>query len=147
MNRFFALAALIPALALAACSADAGGSSDPSEATAQDLKAKTCGGLAGLACPSGYECDFGANAHIPDATGTCKKAATPKACGGFAGLTCPGGFTCEMPTPSHPDQLGRCVKDSPAMCGGLAGLACPSGFACVMPTPHHPDQSGSCVAK
>ena len=34
-----------------------------------------CGGIAGLKCPTGYECVM--TSHIPDATGTCKKK---KAC-------------------------------------------------------------------
>jgi hypothetical protein len=34
--------------------------------------AQICGGIAGLTCPQGFECDLGGANH-PDASGTCKK--------------------------------------------------------------------------
>lgn len=148
MNRFFALVAVAPLFVLAACSASTG-SPDGTDTTGEDLKAKHCGGIAGLPCADGYTCDFGANAHIPDATGTCKKdpaASTTHICGGIAGLSCPSGFSCQMSTPHHPDQSGACVKDAAVhMCGGLAGLSCPTGFDCQMPDAHVADQAGTCV--
>ena len=146
MNRILAFFSVAPLLLVAACSGapDSAGSSDSTEA---DLKSKVCGGIAGLSCPTGYSCEFPANAH-PDETGTCKKTPAHKACGGIAGLTCPSGYSCDMPEPHYPDQSGSCVKDPTGqMCGGFAGIACPSGFECQMSTPHHPDQAGSCAAK
>jgi len=171
MNRILAFFSVAPLLLVAACSGapDSAGSSDSTEA---DLKSKVCGGIAGLSCPTGYSCEFPANAH-PDETGTCKKTPAHKAyscdmpephypdqsgscvkdptgqmCGGFAGIACPSGFVCQMSGASHPDQSGTCAKDATGqMCGGFAGIACPSGFECQMSTPHHPDQAGSCAAK
>jgi hypothetical protein len=87
---FFALG-LVLCTAIAACS----GADDPQNASADNtasdeaaLKAKTCGGIAGMTCPTGYECAI--TGKHPDATGTCKK----KANSSCATMTCPAGQHC-----------------------------------------------------
>jgi hypothetical protein len=73
ISRLFAalgIASLL--LANAACSgaADTGATDDSTE---QDLKTnKTCGGFAGLTCPSGYVCEM-SGPIFPDKSGTCQK--------------------------------------------------------------------------
>jgi hypothetical protein len=149
MNRksfISAVLSIAPLFLVAACSGapDGTGSTDSTEA---DLKAKVCGGMAGLTCPDGYSCEF-PKSHIPDQTGTCKKTPAQHTCGGIAGLACPSGYACEMSEPHYPDQSGTCAKDPTGQtCGGFGGIACPSGFVCEMSLPLHPDQSGTCASK
>ncbi len=149
MNRILAFFSAAPLLLVVACSGSPDGNTDSTDATEADLKAKVCGGIVGLGCPTGYTCEFPkGSSHVADQSGTCKKTPVQHTCGGIVGLVCPSGFSCNMPTPHYPDQAGSCVKDAAGqMCGGFVGLACPSGFVCELPTPHHPDQSGSCVSK
>ncbi len=68
---------------LAACAVDATG--DDVATTEDDIKAaKTCGGLANLPCPSGYQCVDNPNDNCDpkkggaDCGGICKKAKKPK---------------------------------------------------------------------
>src|SRR5438067_11806967 len=82
----FAVATLVLG-SLAAC----GGTTEPvdDEPTGNDeAELKKCAGIAGIACPSGYECVL--TAHHPDATGTCKK----KKASTCASMTCPHGQHC-----------------------------------------------------
>jgi len=139
-NRLIALLGIAPMFLAIACSGspDSSSTTDSSE---NDLKAKVCGGFAGLTCPSGYSCDFGPGPMHPDQSGHCKKDAAPT-CGGIAGLACPDGFECEMPKDFVPDQAGTCKKL--ATCGGIAGLTCPNGYTCEMPDNFVPDQAGVC---
>lgn len=150
MSRILAFFSVAPLLLVAACSGAP--NSDGSDTTEDDLKTKTCGGVAGVTCSKGYSCEFPqGTAAYPDQTGTCKKNPTVHHCGGIAGLVCPSGLACSMPEGAVPDQQGTCVKDvTGQMCGGFAGIACPSGFACVMPktaASAHPDASGTCQIK
>jgi hypothetical protein len=71
-QRFFSLVLGASLFALAGCSGapDADPSNDSSE---EDLKGSTCGGIAGLACPTGYLCAMPQTASHPDETGTCKR--------------------------------------------------------------------------
>jgi hypothetical protein len=72
-RHFFAIAAGFALTSVIACSAsDNSGASTGDE---QDFTGRACGGLAGLACPKGYTCDFGTH-PIPDQTGKCKKQHT-----------------------------------------------------------------------
>lgn len=73
----------------------------------------TCGGIAGLACPSGATCvDDPNDACDPakggrDCSGVCVE--DTKICGGFAGIQCPSGSTCvDNPTDNcDPNAGGR----------------------------------------
>jgi hypothetical protein len=104
-----------------------------------------CGGLAGLACPSGETCvDDPSDGCDPahggaDCPGICVDSsqnrdagATGGSCGGFAGTVCPGGQDCvDDPSdncdPAHggADCPGICVAN--ATCGADPCGACPSG--------------------
>jgi hypothetical protein len=97
-----------------------------------------CGGLAGIKCAAGLDCQIPNS--FPDADGTCVKAA-PKPgeeggmCGGLAGIKCAAGLDCQIPN-SFPDADGTCVKAAPkpgeegGMCGGLANIKCNPGLVC-----------------
>ena len=106
--RFTATLALLTlgALALVGCSGAAESdvaAGDPAadEANTTDeaeLRAKKCGGLAGLRCATGYDCLI--TAHHPDAMGTCKKHVAAASC---ATMTCPAGQHCMvMGSPAAP---------------------------------------------
>lgn len=57
---------------LGACIAQTGDNTEPATGDEEDIKSSVCGGLAGLPCPSGYECLL-KSPPIPDQTGTCHK--------------------------------------------------------------------------
>lgn len=95
MRTLFATLFVIATFTVTACAA----SSEPEqenpatdEAAAgtdeAELRAKKCGGIAGLTCPSGYKCII--TARHPDAMGTCKKQGAPSC----ATMTCPAGKSC-----------------------------------------------------
>jgi hypothetical protein len=68
---------------------------------------QTCGGIAGLQCPTGQTCQLDGN--YPDAAGTCvgDLSGRPQICGGIAGLQCPAGQTCLLDG-NYPDASGTC---------------------------------------
>lgn len=83
----------------------------------------TCGGIAGILCPSGFHCvdkkGDGCNpkAGGADCIGACKP--DPPSCGGIAGLTCPSGFHCVdkkgdgcNPRKGGRDCIGVCRKNT-----------------------------------
>jgi hypothetical protein len=142
-SRLFAFLGIAPMFFALACSGSP--DSGSSDSTEDELRSQICGGIAGIACPTGFSCDMGAGPMHPDQSGHCKKDPTPKTCGGIAGLACPEGYACEMAAPHFADQSGTCQKVA-ATCGGFAGLTCPKGFVCDMGSgPVHPDQAGTCV--
>jgi hypothetical protein len=72
---WFAVAPLFvgTALSVAACSGAPQQGTEASQQTENDLKkSKTCGGLAGLSCPTGYTCEY-SQPTFPDQSGVCKK--------------------------------------------------------------------------
>ena len=95
---------IVGTLGLAGCTAAA---SDPAadpqgdEAVTGDdaeLRAKKCGGIAGLRCGAGYDCVI--TAHHPDAMGSCKKHNAAPSC---ATMKCPAGQRCMvMGSPAAP---------------------------------------------
>jgi hypothetical protein len=86
----------------------------------EELHNSICGGIAGIHCPTGYECQL--TAHHPDATGKCIKAKGEGAfCGGFGGISCPKGYTCELGG-NYPDASGTCHK---------SGNVCVQNVLCV----------------
>ena len=105
----FSLAALfIPCLAAIGCSAAGSGP----EADEQEIRGgKICGGIAGLACPSGQSCVI-TDAH-PDATGKCAVQAAKKGerCGGnvVGAKQCAAGLTCA-------GQNGGGIAGTPGTC-------------------------------
>lgn len=64
----FSAVALFIAVLTPACASSTQDSSDDS---ADELRAARCGGIAGIACKAGYDCNI--TATYPDAMGTCKK--------------------------------------------------------------------------
>ncbi|KAK6532176.1 hypothetical protein TWF694_003336 [Orbilia ellipsospora] len=98
---------------------------------------QTCGGLAGLGCPSGETCRKAtANLNCADCMGTCVSMGsllnerTPQfdiqiqECGGNSGLNCPGAKVCVF-NPDKPDCkecAGVCV--TPKTCGGFFNTLC-----------------------
>jgi hypothetical protein len=147
-----ALTTLPLAVACGGSASDQGQQGDEDDLT----KAKKCGGIAGLTCPSGYQCvDDPTDSCDPakggaDCIGICKKSSTPTVthCGGFAGLTCPAGQECVDdpsdscdPAKGGADCSGICQPKKGQACGGFAGLTCPKGQTCV------DDPSDSCDPK
>jgi hypothetical protein len=71
-----------------------------------------CGGLAGIQCADGLECQ---TPNYPDADGTCVKVEAPKpgelggTCGGFAGIPCKDGLVCQFSALCC-DVPGVCVQ-------------------------------------
>jgi len=91
--RFFSLAAVAPMLLVAACSGAPNSAGDPSDTSEDELKARTCGGIAGLTCPRGYECEMTPPFH-PDQAGKCVKPAGGERCGN---VVCGAGTVCCNP--------------------------------------------------
>ncbi|APR87754.1 Kazal-type serine protease inhibitor domain protein [Minicystis rosea] len=86
---------------MAACSLQAqDGAGDTDQATSEAQSAlQTCGGIAGIQCPTGYACiDDPTDGCDPNAGGAdCGGLCVPQhlqTCGGFLGLACPSGFEC-----------------------------------------------------
>ena len=137
----------------AAHSSDNADTGDDQEvkAAAGAKEGATCGGIAGIRCASGLECDL--TGDHPDEAGTCKKPSAPIAgdqgatCGGIAGLTCKSGLNCKI-TDKGADASGTCQAPAPGeeggMCGGVAGLPCNSGLHCVMASKVAIDAAGTC---
>ncbi len=74
-KKMLGLGAVVSMMSLVACVANTG--DDPADTTdtsgeEDELKQSVCGGIAGLPCPSGYECVL-KSPVIPDQTGTCHK--------------------------------------------------------------------------
>ncbi len=117
-TKLFSFAFL--ALALAACAAETS-SEDTSTAADQgeELKGVTCGGIAGLACPSGYHCVIPqSQQHMPDAAGRCRK-----------GTTCIQNVMCAIN--SHFDTSKcECVPNDPGPT--CLTLTCAQGTHCEM---------------
>lgn len=175
MNRSLSAAAalsLLGLLALAACAGEttSDGQDDGTLGDEQEIiksEGKRCGGIAGIACPSGSTCKL--KGSFPDAPGTCQK---PKAgevgalCGGTTGLQCKGNLTCKLLTSTTASsgpppgamglpapRKGTCQEsesapapgDEGGICGGIAGFVCDPGLTCTMTGPSHPDQAGTCI--
>jgi len=74
----------------------------------EELSNSICGGIAGIKCPTGYDCKLSGN--YPDAAGKCVKARGEGAfCGGFAGIPCAKGYECQLKG-NYPDAGGTCHK-------------------------------------
>jgi hypothetical protein len=109
---------------------------------------ETCGGLAGLVCPTNYTCtqdpNYDCNLPADDCHGVCiENIHLPlKTCGGWKGTAsdCSQGQSCiAIPHSSGEpatDGVGMCVDNT--TCGGIANLQCPTGKVCV------DDTSDSC---
>lgn len=92
----------------------------PGKCEAAGSSGQTCGGIAGLACPSGQTCVDNPNdscdpAHGgADCSGECVDVSAATACGGIAGRACPTGQVCvDDPTDSCDPNKGG------ADCGGI----------------------------
>lgn len=95
---------------------------------------QTCGGIAGIICPSGYECVY-FNPTVPDGTGLClpisdevvndnsasnnstnanlsTKPITLTICGGQAQTPCPTNYVCQLPADVPIYAEGVCVPDN-----------------------------------
>lgn len=95
MRTLFATFFFFGTLALTACGGssasdqeDLAATEAPASTDEAELRAKKCGGFAGLTCRAGYDCII--TAHHPDAMGTCKKHRAPTC----ATMTCPAGQSC-----------------------------------------------------
>jgi hypothetical protein len=109
--------AALPFALLVAC---AGGAEEGTQGDDQNVKAShlgeagtLCGGIAGIRCKAGLECNLSSKG--PDASGTC---ANPKAqpgeaggeCAGFLGIQCKAGLRCVLDGPGN-DIPGTCKVD------------------------------------
>ena len=123
LHTFFTAGSVALALALALPSIGCAASSEEaSSGDEQDLSTKhtgdeggMCGGIAGLRCKAGLECNLSGN-H-PDASGTCQKpktAAEGEACGDDVAIRkkCASGLTCVLPAgaPISEHTAGTCRK-------------------------------------
>jgi hypothetical protein len=94
---------------------------------------ETCGGIAGIECPSGQFCDLPA-CGIADQLGVCK--AVPEACPEIYSPVCGcDGQTYANECFAHGagvsvQHLGECGSPPGDVCGGIAGLTCSPGFFC-----------------
>ncbi|MBI4407905.1 MAG: hypothetical protein HY565_05410 [Candidatus Kerfeldbacteria bacterium] len=82
MKKYIISSAVL-ALILTGCTAWQ--SIEPAD-NSNDDNALTCGGIAGILCPTGYVCDMPASADYPDATGQCIPEYVDR---GTVGTTCP----------------------------------------------------------
>jgi hypothetical protein len=79
-----------------------------------------CGGIAGIACPSGQVCVDDPNDSCDpqhggaDCGGVCVDSPTPAFCGGIAAIPCPGGQKCVDNPNDDCDP-----KQGGADCGGI----------------------------
>jgi hypothetical protein len=87
---------------------------------------KSCGGIAGLACPSGYVCQLPAN-PIPDQLGTCRKADSAEDnCDNTGGQWRDDdpnaqGEYCDCPTFMQFQPTVGCVADDETACDQTGG--------------------------
>ena len=119
---------------------------------------KTCGGIAGLSCPSGEYCNYAPDAQCgaADQTGTC--TTQPSVCTKELHEVC----GCDDTTYGNPCMAAAAgvsiAKDGACQsgggggktCGGIAGIACGSGEFCNFPESAHcgaADQTGTCATK
>jgi hypothetical protein len=133
---------------------DGGTSTDSGSGTDGGLPGE-CGGMAGIACPSGMWCEFPiGTCHEPDARGTCRKrealpcpppAPTDRVCG-CDGVTY--NSACEAISSGMSElHAGACDGPPPLSCGGSGGVTCPSGDYCDFGdgTCPAPGSSGTCT--
>lgn len=127
-TRLVVVAALVVAPFAVACgSSDTGSNSSSSDLKTSDngTLGAQCGGFAGIACATGFECVT--QGGFADALGTCEPAligSEGATCGGIAALKCDDGLTCKKASESI-DASGTCAKTPFATCHAVP--ACDSG--------------------
>ena len=114
---------------------------------------KTCGGIAGLPCPDGYECvddpgdDCDPNNGGADCIGSCVPAPPkPESCGGFTGQVCADGFEC-VDDPSDSCDPANGGADCPGICQPAMSRACKTDADCPVigaPCKLCPDGTAAC---